>query len=106
MAGRGAWNNAGVGGTKKYRDPNRPGPYYFTGTGYKTGTRDANEYAVFMAVKAYQAALTLAGVRCYVDGLYGPATTRAMTTFQEQKAKAGADITVWAGSAQSPASCC
>jgi peptidoglycan hydrolase-like protein with peptidoglycan-binding domain len=100
MSGRGAWNVQGVGGTKQYKDATKPGPYYFTGTGYVPAghTRDENEYAVFGAVKAYQVALNAAGVTCLVDGLYGPATTKAMTAFQERwKATGDPLASVWGG---------
>jgi len=106
VIGRGAWNPNGVGGTKSYRKPGsfepiKPGSYYYTGTGYlATGktTRDANEYAVFMGVKALQRGLNRAGVFCLVDGLYGPATTKAMTDFQWQWANTGdARASVWGG---------
>lgn len=99
-SGRGSWNAQGVGGTKQYKDATKPGPYYFTGTGYiPTGTtRDANQYAVFGAVKAYQVALNQAGVTCLVDGLYGAATTKAMTAFQEKwKATGDPLASVWGG---------
>lgn len=97
MAGRGAWNVDGVGGTKQYRQADQPGPYYFTGSGYKSGSRTPNEYAVYAAVKAYQRALNAAGITCLADGLYGPATTKAMLTFQQRKAAAGAPVTPWGG---------
>jgi len=99
MSGRGSWNIQGAGGTKQYKDASKPGPYYFTGTGYITsGTRDANAYAVFMGVKAFQRALGREGIACLVDGLYGPATTKAMTAFQEKwKATGDPKASVWGG---------
>jgi hypothetical protein len=100
MTGRGSWNTQGVGGTKQYKDATKPGPYFFTGTGYVAAgeTRDANSYAVFMGVKAFQRALNREGVGCLVDGLYGPATTKAMTTFQEKWTATGdPKASVWGG---------
>lgn len=98
MSGRGAWNIDGDGGTKQYKDPSKPGPYYFTGTGYPEGDYDVNEYAVFMGVKSFQRALNREGVRCLVDGLYGPATTKAMTAFQQTwKASGDPKASVWGG---------
>lgn len=100
MAGRGAWNAKGVGGTKQYKDAAKPGSYYFTGSGYPPAgrDRDANEYAVYGAVKAYQEALIREGFPCYVDGLYGNATTKAMTLFQQKWVQSGdPKASVWGG---------
>jgi len=97
MPGRGAWNNAGLGGTKAYKSAN-PGPYYYKGTGYDQGTRDANEYAVWGAVKAYQKALTEWGFPCTVDGLYGDQTVRQVTAWQTAWVKTGdPKASIWGG---------
>jgi len=98
MNGRGAWNNSGLGGTKKYRDATRPGPYYYLGTGEapEGRERDANENAVHLAVKAYQRALNRrmkSGL--LIDGYLGPVTSEAIWDFQvKHEAKTG---TPWGG---------
>lgn len=105
MTGRGAWSVAGVGGTKDYRPPGStasitPGPYYYIGTGYLPPdlTRDANEYACFGAVKAYQKAISREGFVCTVDGLFGPQTSKALTAFQNAwKASGDPKASVWGG---------
>lgn len=97
MAGRGAWNTAGVGGTKKYKDADRPGPYYYLGTGKKPmgRNRDDNEYAVYRAVQAYQRALSRAlKTDLVVDGWLGEQTAEALTKFQEKHPECG---TPWGG---------
>lgn len=98
MAGRGAWNNAGVGGTKKFKDAKSPGPYYFDRVGYDQGTRDNNELAVWNAVKVYQKALNKAqGSKLLVDGLYGTSTTRVMTEYQQKMVVKDPTVVVWGG---------
>ena len=85
MAGRGAWNNSGVGGTKKYKSTS-PGPYYYLGTGTKPAgrNRNANEYAVHRAVIEYQAALNRrTGRRLTLDGIFGPVTSGVLFDWQE-----------------------
>ena len=87
MSGRGAWPVSGAGGTKKYKDATRPGPYYFLGTGAAPDgrVRTNDEYAVYRAVVAYQAALNRrinAGLA--TDGLFGERTSEAVTVFQNQ----------------------
>lgn len=79
--GRGAWNARGVGGTKKYKDETKPGPYYYLGTGYSD--TNADEHAVRRAVVAYQAALNNAlKLNLTLDGKLGPVTSRAITRYQ------------------------
>lgn len=85
MTGRGAWPVSGAGGTKKYGNPAKPGPYYYLGSGEKPADRprDANEYAVWKAVAAYQVALNRRlNTRLTVDGIFGSATSTAVTKFQ------------------------
>lgn len=98
MAGRGAWNVSGAGGTKKYKDATKPGPYYYLGTGTapEGRRRNADEYAVYRAVIAYQRALNRAlGTKLLLDGLLGPKTSEALTKFQTaNQAKTG---TPWGG---------
>jgi peptidoglycan hydrolase-like protein with peptidoglycan-binding domain len=93
--GRGAWNVSGLGGTKKYKDGTKPGPYYYIGSG-KGDTSDPNVYAVKGAVKAYQRALNrrLDG-NLLVDGIFGPVTSGAVTKFQEKNEAATG--TPWGG---------
>jgi peptidoglycan hydrolase-like protein with peptidoglycan-binding domain len=82
--GRGAWNAAGVGGTKRYKDATKPGPYYFLTTGSNIDINDPNQYAVRGGVKAYQRALKRRlNIRLKVDGIYGNSTADAVTKFQE-----------------------
>lgn len=82
--GRGAWNPAGVGGTKKYKDQTLPGPYYYIGTGANADLEDPNQYAVHGAVKAYQRALNRRlGIHLKVDGLFGASTANAVMGFQQ-----------------------
>lgn len=99
MAGRGAWNVQGVGGTKQFKDSTKPGPYYYNRVGYDQGTRDNNERAVWNAVKVYQKALNRAmGTKLLVDGLYGTSTTRVMTEYQQKQLSAGdSSVVVWGG---------
>lgn len=83
--GRGAWNVSGLGGTKKYKDATKPGPYYYIGTGKSDGERDENDYVVYRAVMAYQRALNRrlsAGL--VIDGWFGEKTSEAVTNFQEK----------------------
>lgn len=89
--GRGAWNNAGTGGTRKYKDATKAGPYYFTGTGVTqvggspVDLNDPNQYAVRGAVKAYQMALNREhDYDLLVDGKYGPVTTKAVNEVQTE----------------------
>lgn len=85
MTGRGAWPNSGLGGTKKYKDSTKPGPYYYLGSGYGK-VRNNNDRAVRQAVKVYQRMLNReinAGLR--VDGKYGDGTREAMVDFQNHE---------------------
>ena len=89
--GRGAWNNAGVGGTRKLdRILNKTvkGPYYMApvnsdymiglDTSRKVAAGDAvtiDEYAVWLGVKAIQTRLNVVLSRSLVvDGIIGPKT--------------------------------
>lgn len=86
MSGRGAWSASGLGGTRKYKDGSKPGPYYYLGTGTapKGRERNADEYAVWRAVMAYQAALNRhLGTTLALDGILGPITSSRITQFQE-----------------------
>ena len=96
MTGRGAWNVAGVGGTTKYKDATKPGPYYFLGTGKAPDgrKRDANEFAVFRAVIAYQRALNRAGYKLADDGFLGDKTSAALFDYQTKHPECG---TPWGG---------
>jgi hypothetical protein len=99
VTGRGAWNNSGVGGTKKFRSF-EPGPYYYIGTGYRLADkpRDANETAVWEAVKVYQRRLNqFMGTKLLVDGLYGDKTANVVSRYQELKAKTDDTVVVWGG---------
>jgi len=85
MSGRGSWPISGAGGTKKYGNPNKPGPYYYLGSGTKPADRKrtADEYAVWKAVAAYQVALNRRlNTRLLVDGIFGPVTSKTVTKFQ------------------------
>lgn len=85
MNGRGAWNNSGLGGTKKYKS-SAPGPYYYLGSGEKPADRprDPNEYVVHRAVVAYQRALhRRSGDDLVYDGVYGQQTHDAVMRFQK-----------------------
>lgn len=95
MTGRGAWPVAGTGGTKKFKDASKPGPYYFEGSGEGiAANRDDNERAVHLAVKAYQRALRRRlGIDLNATGVYGPKTVEAVKAFQEQHD----NLTVWGG---------
>lgn len=86
MTGRGAWSVNGHGGTKRYKAEDRPGPYYYLGTGSKPRGRErtADEYAVWRAVVAYQAALNRAlGVSLTLDGDFGLITSGIVLRFQK-----------------------
>lgn len=93
--GRGAWNVAGVGGTKKYKS-DLPGPYYYINTGEKMAdTRTADEYAVFRAVMAYQRAVNRRiNAQLLIDGIFGDKTSEAVFTFQQAHPECG---TPWGG---------
>lgn len=92
MTGRGAWPVSGSGGTKKYKDAAKPGPYYYLGTGQTVD--DPNTYAVHQAVKAYQRALTRrTGHPLTVDGVFGQVTSNLVTSFQKKHPEVG----VWGG---------
>lgn len=93
MSGRGAWPVSGSGGTKKYKDATRPGPYYYLGSGDEVGS--INAYAVRQAVKAYQRALNrrLAGDNLVIDGRFGAVTSAAVTRFQNRHPEVG----IWGG---------
>lgn len=95
MTGRGAWPNNGSGGTKKYKDANSPGPYYFVGTGAKgSGTRTANEHAVHLAVKAYQRALNRRiESSLEATGVYTPVMAELVKDFQATQD----GLQVWGG---------
>jgi hypothetical protein len=90
MAGRGAWNVAGLGGTRKYKDSTKVGPYYYIGTGViqvngnPVNLKDPNQYAVKEAVKHYQAALNrhFGRKRLAVDGEFGNVTAKVLTEYQ------------------------
>lgn len=88
--GRGAWPVSGLGGTKKYKDKTRPGPYYFVGSGYDIDVDDPNQYAVKGAVKAYQNALNREFLpddkHLTVDGLFGEKTSAVVFAYQEKHA--------------------
>src|SRR6185503_9203117 len=95
--GRGAWNNSGAGGTKKYKDETKPGPYYYLGSGDEP-TTNQDAFAVHGAVKAYQRALNRRLGDKYaikVDGHFGPSTVAAVTRFQQLNTDKG--LTVWGG---------
>jgi len=94
MTGRGAWNLAGVGGTKKYKDATKPGPYYYLGTGENANLSDKNEFGVYRAVVAYQRALIRAGAKLKVDGVLGPVTSRELFEYQSTHPECG---TPWGG---------
>lgn len=84
MSGRGAWPASGLGGTKKYKDGTKSGPYYYLGTGQKVAYEvDKNGFAVWRAVVAYQRALNrrLNG-DIPEDGVFGPITSEAVLRFQ------------------------
>lgn len=95
MTGRGAWPANGAGGTKKYKDATKPGPYYYLGAG-EASTDDPNGFAVKQAVKAYQRALRRrqGNKNIVVDGIFGKQTSRAVTHFQEKHPEVG---TPWGG---------
>lgn len=95
MSGRGAWNVGGVGGTKKYKDATKPGPYYYLGTGKNVDLEDPNQYAVYSAVKAYQKALNRRlDINLTVDGVFGPVTSEQVLKFQRAHPETG---TPWGG---------
>lgn len=96
--GRGAWNVSGAGGTKKYKDATRPGPYYYLGTGKKPvgRPRTNDEYAVHLAVVAYQRALRRRlklGSNILIDGVFGRQTSDYVLQFQNLHPEVG----VWGG---------
>lgn len=92
--GRGAWPVSGAGGTKKYKDASKPGPYYYLGSG-KTKLND-DEFAVRRAIRAYQRALNRRlGTDLRIDGRFGEHTAAAVWEFQEKNSeKTG---TPWGG---------
>lgn len=94
--GRGAWNNAGKGGTKAYANPEKPGPYYYLGTGSLPTKDSQDNKVVHLAVKAYQRALNRRLGDKYtvvVDGIFGPQTVSAVTRFQSKNP----GLVVWGG---------
>jgi soluble lytic murein transglycosylase-like protein len=98
MGGRGAWNNDGVGGTKKYKST-APGPYYYKGTG-DPSSKDPNVVAVTEGVRALQAAYNrrIAGTnkpKLLTDGIFGPVTSKAI--FDYQTAHEAQTGTPWGG---------
>lgn len=94
MTGRGAWNLAGVGGTKKYKDATKPGPYYYLGTGTDRPKGDDNYFGVYRAVIAYQRALNRDGAKLTVDGILGDKTSKALFDYQTKHPECG---TPWGG---------
>jgi transglycosylase-like protein with SLT domain/putative peptidoglycan binding protein len=93
--GRGAWPNAGTGGTKAYKSSTKPGPYYYLGTGNLRPTDSVDNLAVREAVKAYQRALNRRlGTDIEVTGHYNAATQVAVTQFQQKNSSL---LTVWGG---------
>lgn len=96
--GRGAWNNAGLGGTKHFKDSTKPGPYYYIGSGDLHPGKSQDNFAVHYAVKAYQRALNrrLEPGTVVIDGHYGTDTAAAVTQFQAQQPKS-LNLTVWGG---------
>lgn len=97
MSGRGAWSTSGQGGTKRYKDGSKPGPYYYLGSGAPASeSRTKDEYAVWRAVVAYQAALNRAMRTALVlDGIFGPVTSGVVLKYQ--KANEAATGTPWGG---------
>jgi hypothetical protein len=92
--GRGAWNARGAGGTKAYKS-DKPGPYYYLGTGELDPDASQDNFAVRPAVKAYQRALNRRlNLDLKVDGIFGPATVSAVTQFQSKHTD---ELTVWGG---------
>lgn len=99
MSGRGAWSVAGVGGTLNVGGKT-PGPYYCLAVGRPWVGSDSynlSDRAVHAGVVAIQQALNRenkAGL--LVDGLFGPATSKAVTAWQ-QKQPVSANTGVWGG---------
>lgn len=90
--GRGAWNNTGLGGTKKYKST-APGPYYYLGSG-EGDLNDPNVFAVHHAVKAYQRAVARkVNKHLNIDGIFGDRTSALVTEFQKDNPEVG----VWGG---------
>ena len=93
--GRGAWPNSGAGGTRAFKTSNKPGPYYYLGSGSLKPGDSVDNFAVREAVKAYQRALNRrTGSKIDVTGVYNTATRVAITNFQQANSKM---LTVWGG---------
>lgn len=100
MTGRGAWAVSGLGGTLNVGGKTA-GPYYCLAVGRPwVGTLgsnpDVNTRAVHGGVVAIQHALARAGATLLIDGLFGPATSRAVTAWQQAQ-PASANTGVWGG---------
>lgn len=101
MTGRGAWSVAGQGGTLNVGGKTA-GPYYCLAVGRPwVGTLganpDANTRAVHGGVVAIQQALNAQNnAALLVDGLFGPATYRAVTAWQT-KQPPSANTGIWGG---------
>lgn len=99
MTGRGAWNTAGVGGTRAFKNAAKPGPYYFIGTGRNIDRdNDFNELVVWNAVKSYQRALNRRlGTELPISGFFGLQTRDAVLKFQRKYPN---QLTAWGGIGQ------
>lgn len=112
--GRGAWPVSGLGGTlqaNKGTGGTKPGPYYMlavspsvqVGAGAGVSSADLSARAVNYGVRAIQRAISrFGGTNLLIDGVYGPATTKAVTAWQA-KQPAAANTGVWGGVGQDSA---